>query len=137
MRKLFLPFIWIFVVVGCTTNDFNNSNPYIPNYSFSVTINTSLPAYSNLQYAANAIIYYGAGAKGVIVFNTGSGYRAYDAACPNMALASCTAMSINGINAVCSCDESEYSLFTGQGSLEYPLKAYQVSVSGTVITVYN
>jgi hypothetical protein len=40
----------------------------------------NLPAYSNLQYASNAIYYPGVGARGIIVFNTGSGYNAFDAA---------------------------------------------------------
>jgi nitrite reductase/ring-hydroxylating ferredoxin subunit len=33
-----------------------------------------------------------------------------------------------GINVVCSCDNNEYSLFTGlsQGGSQYPLKQYRV-----------
>ena len=137
--------IWLLIVLSCLTwscseNDFNNNNPYLPNYSFSITIDLNLPAYNNLLYPSNGITYSGpgVGAKGtIIVFNTGSGYVAYDAACPNQSVNSCSVMTINGINAVCSCDKVEYSLYTGLGSKEYPMKPYRVSVNGNMIRVYN
>ena len=66
-----------------------------------------------------------------------TGFNAFDAACPNQAISSCSTMTINGINAVCGCDNSEYSLFTGQGPLQYPLKQYRVQVNGNVLRVYN
>jgi nitrite reductase/ring-hydroxylating ferredoxin subunit len=97
----------------------------------------NLPAYSNLQYPSSAIYYPGVGAKGIFVFNTGSGYNAFDAACPNQTLSSCSTMTIKGINVVCPCDSKEYSLFTGQGGLQYPLKQYRVEVNGNVLRVYN
>jgi nitrite reductase/ring-hydroxylating ferredoxin subunit len=39
-------------------------------------------------------------------------------------------MTLKGINVVCSCDNNEYSLFTGlsQGGSQYPLKQYRVEV---------
>jgi hypothetical protein len=46
-------------------------------------------------------------------------------------------MTIDGINAVCGCDSKEYSLFTGQGTLQYPMKQYRVQVNGTALRVYN
>jgi hypothetical protein len=66
---------------GCSNSGFNN-NPYLPNYTFTIDINMNLPAYSNLQYPSNAIYYAGQGIRGVYVFNTGSGYNAFEAACP-------------------------------------------------------
>ena len=105
---------------SCNDTGFNNKNPYIPNYSFTINIDTNLPLYSNLKFVSNAVFISGQGARGVIVFNTGSGYNAFDAACPNQTLGACSTMTINGINAVCPCDSKEYSLFTGQGGLEYP-----------------
>lgn len=137
MKKCILLLFVMTAFLGCSNNDFNNKNPNIPNYSFTVDLNLNLPAYSNLKFPSNAIYYAGAGAKGIYVFNTGSGYNAFDAACPNQAITSCTTMTLNGINIVCPCDENEYSLFTGQGKLEYPLKQYRVEVNGNVLRVYN
>ena len=137
MKKILLLFVVIPFFFSCSDSGFHNTNPFVPNYTFTVDINMNLPAYSNLKYVSNAVYYTGVGARGIIVFNTGSGYNAFDAACPNQALSSCSTMTINGINAVCGCDSKEYSLFTGQGKLQYPLKQYRVQVNGNVLRVYN
>ncbi|PXY38937.1 hypothetical protein DMB65_20505 [Flavobacterium cheongpyeongense] len=137
MKKIWLLILFISALFSCSDNDINNKNPYIPKYPVNLTIDMNLPSYSNLKYMSNGVIISGYGAKGVIIFNAGSGYNAFDAACPNQALTSCTAMTIKGINAVCSCDDTEYSLFTGLGEKEYPLIQYRVEVSGTIIHVYN
>ena len=139
MKKILLLFTACLLFFSCSDNSFNNSNPYIPNYNFSVTFDLNYPAYSNLKYASNAIYYAGpeVGSKGIYVFNTGTGYNAFDGACPNQALSSCSTLTIKGINLLCPCDNEEYSMFTGQGKLQYPLKQYRVEVIGSVIRVYN
>lgn len=138
MKKYILLFLIIPFFFNCSDNGFDNKNPYLPNYNFILDINMNLPAYSNLQYPANAIYYSGKGAKGIFVFNTGSGYNAFDAACPNQALSSCSTMTLNGIKVVCPCDNAEYSLFTGQSpGKQYLLKQYRVEVNGNVLRVYN
>ncbi|GIZ07303.1 hypothetical protein [Flavobacterium sp. UMI-01] len=137
MKKTLSLVLLVFMLTCCSSNDINNNNPYIPNYSFTVSINTDLAAYNNLKFASNAIYYSGVGAKGIFVFNTGSGYNAFDAACPNQPISACATMTLNGINAVCPCDKEEYSLFTGLSTLKYPLKQYRVEVNGSIIRVYN
>ncbi|MDA6071202.1 hypothetical protein NJT12_16415 [Flavobacterium sp. AC] len=137
MKKFWLLTLFISVLFSCSDNNLSNKNPNIPSYPVNLSIDMNLPAYSNLKFVSNGIIIPNYGAKGIIIFNAGSGYNAFDAACPNQAVNSCVAMTINGINALCSCDKSEYSLFTGLGGKEYPLKQYRVEVSGTVIHVYN
>ncbi len=133
--------VWIFILfsafISCSDNGPINTNPFIPNYTFTVDINMNLPLYSNLQYPSNAIYYAGKGVKGLIIFNTGSGYNAFDAACPNQTPSTCSPMTIDGIDAVCSCDNKTYSLFSGQGSLQYPMKQYRVEVNGNVLRIYN
>lgn len=143
MKKCWL-FLFAFLsLMSCNDSNFNNNNPYLPNYSFAIDINTNLPTFSNLKFASNAIYTPEVGVRGIIVFNTGSGYVAFDAACPNQALSSCSTMTIKGINAVCSCDDAEYSLFSGQcigtncTGIQYAMKQYRVEVSGSVIRVYN
>lgn len=138
MKKYFF-LLALTILMGCDKDNFNNKNPYIPNYSFSVYIDTDLPTYSNLNFVSNAKYIPEGGARGLIVFNTGSGYVAYDAACPNQAITSCSTMTINGINAVCPCDSASYSLFTGQSSTaqQYPLKPYRAEKNGSVIHIYN
>lgn len=138
MKKYFLIIIASLFFLGCSNNENSNKNPYLPNYSFSVDLNLNLPAYSNLKYVSNPIYYSGVGVSGIIVMCTGNGnYNAFDAACPNQQAGSCAAMTISGINAVCSCDKKEYNLFTGQGGMQYPLKQYRVEVNGDIIRIYN
>ena len=137
MKKHLLLCIIVSLFLSCSDSGFDNTNPFVPNYTFTVDINMNLPAYSNLQYASNAIYYPGVGARGIIVFNTGSGYNAFDAACPNQAISACSTMTIKGINALCDCDTEEYSLFSGQGKLQYPMKQYRVQVNVTTLRVYN
>ncbi|MDD2673587.1 MULTISPECIES: Rieske (2Fe-2S) protein [Flavobacterium] len=137
MKKYALLFLIIPFFLSCSDSGINNSNPFVPNYTFTIDVNLNLPAYSNLKFVSNAVYISGIGARGLIIFNTGSGYNAFDAACPNQTISACSTMTINGINAVCGCDNSEYSLFTGQGPLQYPLKQYRVQVNGNVLRVYN
>ena len=137
MKKILLLFVVVPFFFSCSDSGFDNTNPFVSNYTFTIDINMNLPAYSNLKYVSNAVYYPGIGARGIIIFNSGSGYNAFDAACPNQAISSCSTMTINGINAVCACDTEEYSLFTGQGTLKYPMKQYRVQVNGTSLRVYN
>ena len=142
--------IFLFLI-GCSDNENSNKNPYIPNYNFSVELNLNLPLYSNLKSPGNGIYYSSqdAGAKGLIIFYTGSTYNAFDAACPNQALSSCSTMAfkkldpndplkIDKTTVVCPCDNAEYSLFSGQSAgKQYPLKQYRTEVNGTVLRVFN
>ncbi|NGY36325.1 hypothetical protein FQU23_002245 [Flavobacterium sp. XN-5] len=139
MKKILLLSFISILFLGCSDSNFNNKNPYLPNYSFSANLN--LAFYQNLTYAGNAIYYSGSdvGPRGIYIFNTGSGYNAFDAACPNQAISACSTMTLKGINLICPCDNEEYSLFTGlsQGGSQYPMKQYRVEVNGTNLRVYN
>ena len=136
MKKIILLLTLSSFFFSCNDNGFNNKNPYLPNYTFTVDINMSF--YDNLKFPSNGIYYSAEGVRGIIIFNTGSGFNAFDAACPNQALSACSTMTVSGINAVCSCDDAKYSLFTGQSpGKQYPLKQYRVEVRGNVLRVYN
>lgn len=140
MRKLILLLNLLLVFPSCDENTINNNNPFIPNYSFTINIDTNLPTYNPLSFAGNGIkiAQSGIGVRGIFVFNTGSSYVAWDVACPNQALGNCSNMTLNGTNAECPCDNKLYSLYTGQSAgMQYPLKQYQTEVTGTIIRVFN
>ena len=138
--------IFYFLVIGLflscdKDSQNNNNNPYLPNYNFSTTVNLNLPEYNSLQFPGNAV-YIGTaavGIRGIFVLNTGSGYVALEAACPNQALSNCSTMVLNGINAVCPCDNVSYSLFTGQASgMPYAMIPYRTEmINATTLRVYN
>ena len=149
MKKYFFLLIAFAILLGCSSDKGDNNNSYLPNYSFTVNIDMNLPSYSSLKNTVNAIYYPGNGVRGFFVFNTGSGYVAYDAACPNQSLSDCSTMTfkkldpvdplkIDKTTVVCACDNAEYSMFNGQSAgKQYPMKQYRVEVNGEVLRVYN
>ena len=140
MKKIFFVVSLIFIITACDNENFNNRNPFLPNYGFSIQINTNLPLYQNLKFASNSAKVFppNGPSRGVIVFNTGSGYVAFDGGCPNQELTDCSTLTINGIEATCPCDDAAYNLFTGQSpGKQYPLKQYRVEALGDELRVYN
>lgn len=126
--------------MGCEKDSVGSKNPFLPDYPVNFNVNLNLPTYSSLQFPGNGVLITtaGIGIRGVFVFNTGSGYVAFDAACPNQALGSCSTMTLDGINAICPCDNAAYSLFTGLcDGKNYPMKPYRTEVSNNLIRVYN
>lgn len=149
MKKIFFLFAIAPFLFCCSNTGFENKNPYLPNYNINFQINLNLPEYSDLKFVSNGIYYSGQGFRGIFVFNTGSGFVAFDAACPNQTPSNCSTMTfkkldpvdplkIDKTHVVCSCDGAEYSLFSGQSpGKQYPLKQYRVEVSGNIIQVIN
>lgn len=142
MKKYLFLFLLLPFLNGCNNDDNRSSNPFLPDYNFSININIDLPLYNDLQFTGNPVYIGqdGIGINGIIVMNTGSGYLAFEATCPNQNIASCSFLDIDGINAICPCDDVSYSLFTGigTGGVRYPLKAYRVQVIGdNLIQVSN
>lgn len=143
MKKFLIIIVLLGLTLSCSKETVNNNNPYLPTYRFSSSIiNLSFPLYSTLQIPGNAIEYNEIGVgvvNKVFILNTGSGFVAFDAACPNQALSSCSTMNLVGIKAECPCDEVQYSLYSGQAEgVQYPMLQYRVEVlSETSIRVYN
>ncbi len=138
-----MKYFWLLVVsiltFSCSKESEVKNNPYLPNYTVNELIDTNLPLYSTLKFTGNyvTLTHQGAGIRGIVVFNSGSGILAFDMACPNQVLTDCSTLTISGVSAICPCDNVSYSLFTGQGGLQYPLKSYRTEKNGDVIRVYN
>jgi nitrite reductase/ring-hydroxylating ferredoxin subunit len=144
MKKYILLLLALPLFLGCSNDDFRNTNRFIPDYNFDFAIDMNLPQYSNLLYVANPVPVYasGIGLNGVVVMNTGSGYVAFELTCPNQPVTECSELTLKGILAKCPCDDVEYSLFDGtpatKGAVKYGLKAYRVTVtSSTAIRISN
>ena len=143
MSRIFFGMILMLCIgiTSCESDSIRENNPYVPNYPFSVTINMELPMYSSLMYPSNAVLVTigGVGANGIIIFNAGGTYRAYEANCPNQYISNCSRLEIDGIKVVCPCDELEYSLFTGvpSGEGQYTLIPYRVEHHGNTLRVSN
>lgn len=143
MKHKFTFFIILLLtlVMSCESDGIRTKNPFVPTYPFAYTVNMNLPMYSSLLYPNNAVLITlgGVGTNGVIVFNAGGSYRAYEASCPNQSISNCSRLEIDGIHAVCPCDDLRYSLYTGVPIAEgqYTLIPYRVERSGNTLTISN
>lgn len=141
MKKLFVLIICSgLFLLSCSKDDWDNRNPYLPEIAVNVPINTSLPTYNKLQYPGNAVYIPTYGINGILVINTGTGVRAFDATCANHEISNCSKLTLNGVEATCGCSDAlVYNLYLGLATTnaQYPLKEYRVSQSGTMITVFN
>ncbi|MCW5514989.1 hypothetical protein [Muriicola sp. Z0-33] len=145
MRALRL-LILMTLILGCS-NDRGTRNPYLQEVGFRFDINLNLPLYSPLTNPGNTIYIgtQGVGTRGVFVINTGFNvFRAFEASCPNHAPNSCSTMELDSQIAVCSCEDFEYSLFTGQqlnrpddGNRYYDMLEYRATQSGNTVFISN
>jgi nitrite reductase/ring-hydroxylating ferredoxin subunit len=140
-------YILILTALLSCSNDSGKRNPYLSEIGFKFDLNLNLPLYSPLTNTGNAV-YVGAqgvGIRGVFVINTGFNmYRAFEASCPNHSPNSCSTMDRNGQTVVCSCEDYEYSLFTGQqlnrpddGNRYYNMLEYRATQNGNVVVISN
>ncbi len=131
--------VFFLMFVSCKKNKTYN-NPYLEDVSFSISINLDLPEYSSLQFANNSVLVHNIGIKGVIVFNTGNSFTAFEASDPNHYPSACSTMQPNQFTCRCDCEDNTYSLYTGQltsGDGEYPMKPYHVTQNGNTLRIYN
>jgi len=142
--------IWGIVLLVCflsCESDRTNRNPFLQEIGFRFDINLNLPLYSPLTNSGSSI-YIGSqqvGTRGVFVVNSGFDvFRVFEASCPNHAPNECSTMTLNGTVATCSCEDFEYSVFTGQqlnrpddGTRYYDMLEYRAAVSGNVVVISN
>ncbi|WP_431133548.1 Rieske (2Fe-2S) protein [Psychroserpens mesophilus] len=118
----------------------NNCN-FLLNVGVNRTISLNLPQYSQLQFSTNSVYVPNEGNAGIYVTNVGGNFRAYDAADPNHAPATCSFMSLNGTTVTCGCsDENQYNLLTGLsdgGQLPCALQEYRVTANGSELIISN
>ncbi|WP_373519167.1 hypothetical protein [Pricia sp.] len=128
-------------------NDLGNRNPYLQEIGFRFDMNLNLPLYSPLTNFGNAVFVdnAGIGTRGFFVIQSTIGqYRAFEASCPNHVPNDCSTLLLEGQTATCSCEDYEYSLFTGQlinrpddGNRYYDMLEYRATKSGNVVVVSN
>jgi len=145
---IFLAFL-LFVSFSCKkTNSLGPSPvPYVYVYT---QIDYSTPLYSNLNNEGG-YVYINGGNKGLLVLQDFLGnFWAFDRTCPYHVTSPCgvVRMSTSGLSIVCgsysgqkldTCCGTTYG-FDGSVTHKpgwYPLKAYRVTVSGTVLTISN
>lgn len=142
-----LSFLLLLFITVCCDSDTGQRNPYLQEFGFRFEINLGLPLYSPLTSIGNPVYIgtEGVGIRGVFVMNTGFDvFRAFEASCPNHSPNPCSTMTIEGQNARCSCEDFEYSLFTGQqldrpddGNRYFDMLEYRANASGNSVIISN
>tara|TARA_B100000953_G_scaffold117256_2_gene96624 strand:+ start:13065 stop:13502 length:438 start_codon:yes stop_codon:yes gene_type:complete len=144
--KHFLFFCLISILIsGCSSSDDGrNNNPNLVDINFQYRINIESAEFNQLQFPGNQVpIYYeGVGIGGVVVYNVNNDlYLAYELSDPNhVPNQTCPGMTMNGIEATCSCEGNVYNIITGEqveGEGDYAMKAYRVEKNGRFLTISN
>ncbi|MFD1062912.1 hypothetical protein ACFQ1Q_06605 [Winogradskyella litorisediminis] len=134
--KNFIIILCAFLLIGCSRNDNLNNCNFLLDVGVNINVNLNLPQFSQLQNTGNSVRINGQGNAGIIVTRVNSStIRAWDGADPNHPVSGCSTLTIDGVNAVCGCDDANvYNLLTGQslGENQQPctLRAYRVDAVG-------
>lgn len=113
----------------------------MPTSAVDVYLNLQLPGNSVLNTPGNWI-YIGAGTRGIIVYNTGSGFKAYERTCtfdPSQSTAVVEVLNDN-VTAVDSTCGSKFSII--DGSVINPpasnaLQTYRTEFDGVTLHIFN
>lgn len=134
----------LILLINCTKDELKR-NPYLNEISFRHILNLNLPEYNNLNYAGGSQLIPSRGINGLLLFNlNGNDFFAWEATCSNHKVEQCSSLKINGLLALCSCDNYKYSLATGQliegpegNTSQYPLLNYRVEKQNNIIVISN
>ena len=137
----------LLIVMTACDNDRGVRNPNLLEVSFRTELNLNLPLYSPLLFTGNSVYVgiNGVGTRGIFVTNVGNDqFRAYEASCPNHLPNDCSTMELNGQLVICSCEDFEYFLLSGQqssppqdGTRYYDLLEYNARFNGGTVVVTN
>lgn len=142
LNKVILVCVFASLFQGCNSDD--GAISCVPNPIVNVTINTSLPLYSNLNNPGGWVYVstVTAGSKGIIVVNVGGNrYKAYDRNAPHICPGEKTTLVVkDDIKMVCEADGAEWILLTGQPTkvANRAPRTYQVYVNANgTLTITN
>lgn len=111
-KKIFFNLLFFILLSGCSKSVIEND--LLPAVTVNETIDLNLPKFINLQ-VPGGFAYTSGGVNGIIIYNlNGNQFKAFDRACPHLAVSSCTQMEVkNTIKLVCPCDNSEFNILNG------------------------
>ncbi len=134
MKKIILLISFI-TLLGCESNE-NFSRCDILN---PVTINLVNPQFINLIPGGWA--YASGGPRGLIIYNTGSSFKAFSRECPHLNTCTSALVVENDIKMVCPCDDVTFSILDGSpqtSGINDSVCEFKVTqVSSTVLSVTN
>lgn len=138
MKKIFAVYLVLFSLANCT--DSGNDNPILPNVAVNQTVYLNNPSNNDLLFPGGYVLIPG-GIKGIVVYRgNGDLFYAFDLACPHLPPNDCTKMTVDGLNMICTCDDTKFALALGgapQSGTKYPAKEYKVVKNGETLKITN
>lgn len=141
MKLQFILIVLISILAGGCTK---NSNHPVPSIPFDITINLTLPSYSDLQNVSG-YAYVNGGSRGIIVYRRGvDDFVAFDRHSPADPEGVCsqplTPDANNFLQLNDTCSGATFSLYDGSpiSGSEYGLRMYQTAWSGNeTLRIFN
>lgn len=138
MKKIVF-LITLVLSLGCTDNAINND--CFPFITVNETINLDLPQFIDLQ-VPGGWAYTSGGLQGLIIYNNGTQFKAFDRSCPGQTISSCSQMIVDpNLRIVCPCDDSEYNILNGapltDGSTCFANEYLVNTINGSVLRITN
>ena len=137
MLKKTTSLLLLFIVFSCEDN--TRINSCFQNTIAPISLDLNNPQLNGLLTPNGAAEVEG-GLQGLILYNGATlGYKAFDRKCPNFDCS--TPMSFDGFRLKCPCDNSEYSILTGeplpQGTDACFAREYTISQNGSSLQITN
>lgn len=130
--------------ISCSKEEVRNP---VPNISFDVTLNLTLPAYAPLLHPLGGIVFYtsGAGSKGIAILRVSNDeFVVYDLHCPYKVQDGCVVVENEdeiGSLVDLGCCKSKFNMINGGFPTEGPavngLKPYKYVLTGNILRVFN
>ena len=134
-----------FSLLGCGTDEdsLGQYNPYLINPQVNITLNLNLPQYNDLNFPGGSAIITSQGIRGIVVYRLNEDlFTAFELSDPNHIPNDCSMMTINGIEATCTCpnEDNTYNIVTGEHKTMpelYPMLGYRIDRSGNTLRISN
>lgn len=139
MKQLLL-FLFILSFYTCDkTEDYNDVLPY---RVVDFVADMNLPEYVDLQIPGQSVETDNYGLKGIVIYNFNGNYKAFDLACPQIPLSTCSRMTFDGsLFLNCPCDEAKFSIYDGSpqtdGVSYWAREYYVVKLSNSQLRITN
>lgn len=140
MKNIIIAILFLFLLGSCSSDDFFIESPYLPYAPVDIEINLNDPHFRILKEYEGAVFLDDgySGVLGVVIFNSGAGYRAYEAACPNHAVRDCSTLQFDGNLLYCVCENVDFSMHSGNAlNGGYRLREYSVQTYRNTLTIHN
>ena len=110
------PLLWVLIAVFFSCEQEEVDAPKIPSQNFTpVVLYLNNPEMRPLRSVAGGLRITNGGYNGLLVYRVSeNSFRAYDGNCPHYPKTECSALKIDGLQAICDCDESAFNLITGE-----------------------